>query len=101
MPNVATYLTRIDPRNIPERDFEVTTEEVDEPAPGPIMPYQTREGVEMAPRDRHLLGRTALYAGTEHPTAERPLAGARRTAGSGKRSTGYDDPPHHTDKRAG
>src|SRR3546814_20572492 len=60
MPNVATYLTRIDPRNIPERDFEVTTEAVDEPAPGPIMPYPTREGVDMAPHDRHLRGRSSM-----------------------------------------
>ncbi|MBB5706965.1 M24 family metallopeptidase [Sphingopyxis panaciterrulae] len=92
MPNVATYLTRIDPRNIPERDFEVTTEEVDEPAPGPIMPYPTREGVEMAPRDRQLLGRYAMHAGTEHATAARALAGALRTAGLEKARIGFDDP---------
>src|SRR3546814_18790604 len=82
MPNVATYLTRIDPRNIPERDFEVTTEEVDAPAPGPIMPYPTREGVEMAPRARQLLGRSAMHAGHAHATAARALAGALRTAGA-------------------
>src|SRR3546814_17923066 len=81
MPNVATYLTRIDPRNIPERDFEVTTEEVDAPAPGPIMPYPTRAGVAMAPRDRQLLGRYAMPEGTHHRTAARPLDAARSPAG--------------------
>lgn len=94
MPHIATYLTRIDPKNIPERDFEFTTEEVEEPAsaPGPIMPYPTREGVDMAPRDQQLLGRYAMHAGTEHATAARALAGAIRSAGLEKARIGFDDP---------
>lgn len=91
MPNIATYLIRINPKKIPERDFEMTTEEVDE-TPPPIMPYPTREGAPMAPRDEQLMGRYAKHAGTEHRTAGRALAGAIETAGLTRAKIGFDDP---------
>lgn len=91
MPSIATYLIRIDPRKIPARDFETTTEEVVE-TPSRIMPYPVREGVEMAPRDEQLLARYARHGGTEHRTAGRALAGAIEAAGLAHAKIGFDDP---------
>src|ERR1700712_2857077 len=36
MPNVATYITRIAPKAIPPRDYEFSTEEIDETGDQPV-----------------------------------------------------------------
>lgn len=104
MPNVATFITRIAPKAIPERDFEFSTEELVEEMPGdqivtvdavkdaPLTPYPTRPGAEMAPRDQQLLNRYALHRGGTEVTACRALAGAIRAAGLEKGRLGFDDP---------
>jgi Xaa-Pro aminopeptidase len=99
MPNIATYITRITPNAIPERDFEFSTEEIDEggaaPAPAksaPLMPYPTRPGVPMAPRDQQLLDRYARHQDSAQSTALKALRGAIETAGLAKGKLGFDDP---------
>lgn len=104
MPNVATYITRIPPKAIPPRDFEFSTEEIDEDATGdqvvsgevlataPLTPYPTRAGAAMTPRDRQLLDRYAMHRGGAELTALRALAGAVRTAGLAAGKLGFDDP---------
>ena len=72
MPNISTYITRIKPNAIPPRDFEFSTEEIDEgldqvvdaakAAAAPLMPYPTRAGVPMAPRDQQLRSRYARHS---------------------------------------
>ena len=107
MPNVATYITRIPPRAIPPRDFEFSTEEIDEDDGGtilgdrlvmpgsikgmPLTPYPTRPGAAMAPRDRQLLDRYAMHRDGAETTAARALAAAIRTAGLDKARLGFDD----------
>jgi len=101
MPNIATYITRLKPgQPMPPRDFEMTTEEIDEtgpmptpPAHTPLMPYPTRQGVAMAPRDEQLLARYAAH-GSDNPqvTSTRALAGAIREAGLEQGRLGFDDP---------
>lgn len=104
MPNVATFITRIAPKAIPARDYEFSTEEVDEPvvedrvvsaetiADAPLTPYPTREGAAMAPRDLQLKARYAMHRGGAQTTALRALAGAIRTAGLENGRIGFDDP---------
>lgn len=106
MPNVATFITRIAPKAIPERDFEFSTEElIEEPIDGgdqvvtaeavkdaPLTPYPTRSGAPMAPRDQQLLNRYAMHRGGAEVTACRALAGAIRSAGLEKGRLGFDDP---------
>jgi Xaa-Pro aminopeptidase len=102
MPNVATYITRLAPKALPPRDFEFSTEEVDEAgdqevteeslADAPLTPYPTRAGSTMAPRDLQLRDRYAMHRGTAQSTATRALAGAIRTAGLEKSRIGFDDP---------
>lgn len=104
MPHVATFITRIAPKAIPERDFEFSTEElIEEPAgdqivtadavkDAPLTPYPTRPGAQMAPRDQQLLGRYAQHRGGAEVTACRALAGAIRAAGLEKGRLGFDDP---------
>jgi Xaa-Pro aminopeptidase len=103
MPNVATYITRIAPQAIPPRDYEFSTEEIEETggdqpvtqaslANAPLTPYPTRAGAEMAPRDRQLLNRYAMHRGGAQATATRALAGAIQAAGMEKGRIGFDDP---------
>ncbi|HCW61547.1 MULTISPECIES: M24 family metallopeptidase [Sphingobium] len=102
MPNVSTYITRIKPgQPIPPRDFEFTTEEIDEgdrvvtpqSAQGQrLTPYPIREGVEMAPRDQQLLARYAMHSSNPEITATRALKAAIEAAGLGKGRIGFDDP---------
>jgi Xaa-Pro aminopeptidase len=103
MPNVATYITRIKPRQIPPRDFEFSTEEIDEAGgdqtvtaakagAAPLMPYPTRQGVEMAPRDRRLLARYAMHSGSPEATSTRALKQAIETAGLARARLAFDDP---------
>lgn len=103
MPNVATFITRIAPKAIGPRDFEATTEQVDENggdqpvteaalADAPLTPYPTRPGAAMAPRDRQLLDRYAMHRGGAQATATRALAGAIRAAGLETARIGFDDP---------
>ncbi|HUD95522.1 M24 family metallopeptidase [Sphingobium sp.] len=106
MPNVATFITRIAPKAIPERDFEFSTEElIEEPVSGgdqvvtaeavkdaPLTPYPTRPGAPMAQRDQQLLDRYAMHRGGAEVTACRALAGAIRAAGLEKGRLGFDDP---------
>lgn len=90
MPNVATYITRIDPRRMPERDFEFSTEELADDIP--LTPYPTRKGAELAPRDLQLLNRYAKHRGGAQITSTRALAGAIREAGLENGRLGFDDP---------
>ncbi len=99
MPNIASYLTRITPKApFPARDYEFSTEEIEEDdadAPAmkpPLMPYPTRPGVPMAPRDLQLIERYAKHSDNPDQTATRALAGAIRTAGLEKGRLGFDDP---------
>lgn len=103
MPNVATYITKIAPKAIGERDFEFTTEEIDESYgdqevseasldDAPLTPYPTRPGAVLGPRDQQLLNRYAMHRGSAQTTAGRALAGAIRTAGLEKARIGFDDP---------
>jgi Xaa-Pro aminopeptidase len=103
MPNVATFITRIAPTAIPQRDYEFSTEEIDDGAgdqivtadsikDAPLTPYPTRPGAVMAERDRQLLNRYAMHRGGAETTAARALAGAIRTAGLEKGRLGFDDP---------
>ncbi len=104
MPNVATYITRIAPKAIPPRDYEFSTEEIDEEESGdqtvttadladaPLTPYPTRPGAPMAPRDRQLLDRYAMHRGGAQATATRALAHAIEGAGLAKGRIGFDDP---------
>lgn len=102
MPNVATYITRIAPKAIPPRDYEFSTEAIEEGgdrpvtasdlADAPLTPYPTRPGAEMAPRDRQLLDRYAMHRGGAQATATRALAAAIQTAGLAKGRIGFDDP---------
>ena len=96
MPNVATYITRLKPDAIPPRDFEFSTEEVDEgsssPGPPSLMPYPVRQGVEMAPRDVTLLARYARHTAGAEITSLRALKGAIDEAGLGHGRLGFDDP---------
>jgi Xaa-Pro aminopeptidase len=103
MPNVATYITRLAPKAIPPRDFEFSTEAIDESggdqtvteeslADAPLTPYPTRPGAPMLARDQQLLDRYAMHRGTAETTAARALAGAIRTAGLDKARIGFDDP---------
>jgi Xaa-Pro dipeptidase len=104
MPNVATYITRIAPKAIPPRDYEFSTEEIDEEESGdqivttadladaPLTPYPTRPGAEMAPRDRQLLDRYAMHRGGAQATATRALAHAIEGAGLARGRIGFDDP---------
>jgi Xaa-Pro aminopeptidase len=106
MPNVATFITRIAPNAIPERDFEFTTEEIEEQRHtggdqvvtaeavknAPLTPYPTRAGAPMSPRDQQLLSRYDKHRGGAELTATRALAGAIRTAGLQNARLGFDDP---------
>jgi Xaa-Pro dipeptidase len=96
VPNVSSYVTRLRPRAIPPRDFESTTEEIEgDPglAPGtPPMPYPTREGAPLAPRDRQLLDRYAMHSANLQPSALYALKRALRQAGLAKGHLGFDDP---------
>lgn len=102
MPNVATYITRVKPNAIPPRDYEFTTEEIDEgdqPVSAatvsddtPLTPYPTRQGVPMAPRDQQLLARYAAHRGGARLTALQALKGAVEAAGLTKGRLGFDDP---------
>lgn len=103
MPNVATFITRIAPKAIPARDYEFSTEEIEETledrvvsaatiADAPLTPYPTRPGAEMAPRDLQLRARYDLHRGGAETTALRALAGAIRTAGLDAGRLGFDDP---------
>jgi Xaa-Pro aminopeptidase len=103
MPNVATFITRIPPKAIPPRDYEFSTEEIDEYvgdqavtaealATAPLTPYPTRAGAEMAPRDQQLLDRYAMHRGGAELTACRALAGAIKMAGLEHGRLGFDDP---------
>ncbi|QBM75128.1 aminopeptidase P family protein [Sphingomonas sp. AAP5] len=102
MPNVATFITRIPPKAIPARDYEFSTEEIDEGGDqavtadsikdAPLTPYPTRPGAELGPRDHQLLDRYAMHRGGAQTTATRALAGAIRTAGLEKGRLGFDDP---------
>lgn len=98
MPNVATFVTRIAPKT-QHRDFEFSTEEIDldqvvtkVDANTPLTPFPTREGAEMAARDRQLLDRYAAHQGRSETTATRALAGAIREAGLEAGRIGFDDP---------
>lgn len=104
MPNVATYITRIKPgKPIPPRDFEFTTEDVEEDIGDrivtedsvkgqPLTPYPIREGAPMLPRDQQLLNRYAMHSDNPSISATRALAGALRTAGVTRGKIGFDDP---------
>jgi Xaa-Pro aminopeptidase len=106
MPNVATFITRIAPKAIPERDFEFSTEElIEEPDSGgdqivtaeavkdaPLTPYPMRPGAPMAARDQQLLDRYAMHRGGAEVTACRALAAAIRAAGLETGRLGFDDP---------
>lgn len=103
MPNVATYITRIRPNApIPPRDFEVTTEEIEDldqavdeasvRAGAPLMPYPVREGAPMAPRDQQLLARYALHGPGASVSALQALKGALEAAGLSRGRIGFDDP---------
>ncbi len=104
MPNVQSYVTRIAPKAIPPRDYEFSTEEIDEADTGdrivsgevlpdePLTPYPTRAGATMAPRDLQLLERYAKHRGGAALTSTRALAAAIRTAGLEKGKLGFDDP---------
>jgi Xaa-Pro aminopeptidase len=102
MPNVATFITRIAPKAIPPRDFEFSTEAIDEVGDqavtaesikdAPLTPYPTRQGAAMAPRDQQLFDRYAMHRGGAETTAARALAAAIRTAGLEKARLGFDDP---------
>ncbi len=103
MPNVATYITRIRPNAIPERDFEFSTEDVEDDIveqvvtaeaikDAPLTPYPIREGAVMTLRDQQLLDRYALHRGGAELTSTRALAGAIRAAGLENGRLGFDDP---------
>lgn len=89
MPHVATYVTRISPGAIPPRDFEFSTEEVEET---PLTPYPTRQGAPMLPRDVQLQQRYAAHKDRSEVTATRALAKAIRQAGLADKRLGFDDP---------
>jgi Xaa-Pro aminopeptidase len=108
MPNIATYITRIRPDAIPPRDYESTTEEIDDTpldrpvnpnsvilGTTPIMPYGTRPGVELNPRDVRLKAIYEQHSGGAQLTALRALAGAIETAGLASGTLGFDDPQVH------
>lgn len=103
MPNVATFITRIPPKAIPPRDYESTTEEIDDGGDQvvtaetlgkdvPLTPYPTRPGAMMAARDRQLLDRYAMHRDGAQATATRALAAAIKTAGLSAGRLGFDDP---------
>jgi Xaa-Pro dipeptidase len=93
MPNVQSYVTRIAPKAIPPRDYEFSTEEIDEAQPDePLTPYPTRAGADMAPRDLQLKARYAKHSGGAALTSTRALAAAIRTAGLDNGRLGFDDP---------
>lgn len=105
MPNIATFITRIPPRRIPPRDFETTTEEIDEtpdldrPVTAealtddvPLTPFPTHPSARMKPRDRQLLDRYAQHREGAEITSTRALARAIRTAGLQAGRLGFDDP---------
>lgn len=103
MPSVSTYITRIKPgAPIPPRDFEFTTEEIDESGDRPVTeasiagqrltPYPIREGVEMAPRDLQLLARYDRHSANPAISSTRALKAAVEAAGLGKGRIGFDDP---------
>jgi Xaa-Pro aminopeptidase len=103
MPNVATFITRIAPKAIPARDYEFSTEVIDDViedrvvsaesiADAPLTPYPTRAGAVMAPRDLQLQARYDRHRGGAETTATRALAGAIRTAGLASGRLGFDDP---------
>jgi Xaa-Pro dipeptidase len=98
MPNIATYQVRIRPgAPIPERDFEFSTEEIEDgetvPAgPSQLRPYPTRKGAPLSARDQQLLDRYAMHEDTRQPTALKALRGAIEAAGLAKGKVGFDDP---------
>lgn len=103
MPNVATYITRIKPNApIPPRDFEMTTEEIEETGDRPVTeasiagqrltPFPIREGVPMAPRDEQLLARYAKHGENPAISSTRALKSAIEAAGLHKGRLGFDDP---------
>ena len=94
VPNVATYVTRLAPNLLQPRDFEMTTEEIDvtPPAPPPLMPFKTRPGVPLAPRDEQLLARFAAHGTNPKMTALGALAGALEDAKLTGGLLGFDDP---------
>jgi Xaa-Pro dipeptidase len=93
MPNISTYVTRLRPGAIPPRDFESSTEEIVEdqedfvPQGTAIMPYKTRPGSALAPRDHQLLARYDRHADRPHKTALLALKGAIKTAASSTRAS--------------
>ena len=98
MPNISTYVTRLRPGAIPPRDFESSTEEIVEdqedfvPQGTPIMPYKTRPGAALAPRDQQLLARYDQHGSRPHKTALLALKGAIKAAGLEHGRFAFDDP---------
>ena len=102
MPNVATFITRLSPKAIPPRDYEFSTEEVEEGGDqqvteeslqdAPLTPYPTRPGAPMMARDQQLLDRYAMHRGGAQATSTRALAGAIKAAGLQNGRLGFDDP---------
>jgi Xaa-Pro aminopeptidase len=94
MPRISAYVTRIDPRNIPPRDFESTTEEVIDtrPAKVPMMPYPTRDGVALLERDVQLKTRYAKHEDGLELTALLALKKTIAAAGLKAGKLGFDDP---------
>lgn len=104
MPSVSTYITRIKPgQPMPPRDFEFTTETIDESGGDQVVteasargqaltPYPTREGADMAPRDRQLLARYAMHSDNPAISSTRALKAAIEAAGLAKGHIGFDDP---------
>lgn len=102
MPNVSTYVTRLKPKAIPPRDFEFSTEEIDPggdqtvtaalAAAAPLMPYPTRQGAPLAPRDQQLLARYARHGQAPQASALQALKAAIEAADCGRGRIGFDDP---------
>ena len=94
MPNVSTFITRLAPKAIPPRDYEVSTETIEEapPAQPPLMPFPTRAGALMAERDQRLLARYARHGGQPERSALGALVSALRKAGLDRSRLGFDDP---------
>ena len=91
VPNVSTYVTRLAPKNIAPRDFETTTEQIDD-SPPPLMPFKTREGVPLKARDQQLLARFAAHGAAPKMSALAALTAAVQAAGLERGRIGFDDP---------
>ncbi len=100
VPNVVGFATWVTPSTIgASRDFDSTVEEYEEGAP-PLdlkaphdpMPYPVREGAQMKPRDRQLIGRYDQHRGRLEPSALYGLRRALLDAGLSRGRLGFDDP---------